>query len=251
MHRFLFDLMKKFELCFSFPDDDTHYLIPDLLDKQEPEEASEFKPEECLNFQYHYPVLPEGLLPHFIVRTHVLSQGKKYKRWRTGVILELEDCRALVKADIQERKVFISVSGPAAARRRLLAVIRSDFERIHSEIRNLNPEEMVPLPGYPDAVVPYRDIDVMEKAGEKQLKKVVGKGVLSFSINELLNGVDIAKTQRRGMGVDTLTHPVRLFYSYSHKDENLKNELETHLKLLQRQGLIDTWSDRKIPPGDE
>ena len=27
MHRFLMDLMKKFDLCFSFPEDDTHYLI--------------------------------------------------------------------------------------------------------------------------------------------------------------------------------------------------------------------------------
>ena len=37
MQRFLLDLMKKFDLCLSFPDDDTHYLIPELLDKQEPE----------------------------------------------------------------------------------------------------------------------------------------------------------------------------------------------------------------------
>jgi len=44
---------------------------------------------------------------------------------------------------------------------------------------------------------------------------------------------------------------VRLFYSYSHKDESLRNELETHLKLLQRQGLIETWHDRKIEAGEE
>ena len=75
MHRFLFDLMKKFSLCFSFPDDDARYLIPELLDKQEPEASREFKPEECLNFQYHYVVLPGGLLPRFIVRSHALSQG--------------------------------------------------------------------------------------------------------------------------------------------------------------------------------
>ncbi len=36
MHRFLMDLMRKFELCFAFTDDDTHYLIAELLDKQEP-----------------------------------------------------------------------------------------------------------------------------------------------------------------------------------------------------------------------
>src|SRR6185503_4821755 len=56
MHRFLFDLMNKFDLCFAFPDDDTHYLIPELLDKQEPVQAGEFDSDETLNFQYHYPV---------------------------------------------------------------------------------------------------------------------------------------------------------------------------------------------------
>ena len=161
MRRFILDLMKQFELCFSFPDNETHYLIPELLDKQEPLEAAAFTPETCLHFQYHYPVLPEGLLPRFIVRTHVLSEG--LRRWRTGVILAFEGCRALVKADVQDKKVFIAVTGPAAARRRLLAVIRSDFERIHRDIRNLQPQEMVPLPDYPDVVVPYQKLQVMEE----------------------------------------------------------------------------------------
>ncbi|MEE9338568.1 MAG: toll/interleukin-1 receptor domain-containing protein [Methylococcaceae bacterium] len=44
-------------------------------------------------------------------------------------------------------------------------------------------------------------------------------------------------------------HSIKLFYSYSHKDEDLRDELETHLKLLQRQGVIDTWHDRKINAG--
>lgn len=63
MHRFIIDLMKKFKLCFSFPDDDTHYLIPELLDKQEPTETEKFKPEASLNFQYHYTVLARRLAP--------------------------------------------------------------------------------------------------------------------------------------------------------------------------------------------
>ena len=39
---------------------------------------------------------------------------------------------------------------------------------------------------------------------------------------------------------------LNFFYSYSHKDETLRDELETHLKLLQRQGLINQWSDRSF-----
>ena len=45
--------------------------------------------------------------------------------------------------------------------------------------------------------------------------------------------------------------PINLFYSYSHKDEALRDTLETHLKLLQRQNVIDTWHDRKIISGTE
>ena len=249
MHSFLFDLMKKFELCFSFPDDDTHFLIPELLDKQEPAEAAEFKPEECLNFQYHYPVLTEGLLPRFIVRTHMLSEG--LSRWRTGVILEFEGNHALVKADVQDKKVFINVSGPVPGRRRLLAVIRSDFERIHHDIRNLQPQEMIPVAGLPNLIVPYKKLQVMEQRGVGEFTEVTGDDVVELDVQELLNGVDLEGTRRKERAMDERRQAVRLFYSYSHKDENLRNELETHLKLLQRRGLIETWQDRKIMPGDD
>lgn len=41
------------------------------------------------------------------------------------------------------------------------------------------------------------------------------------------------------------------FMSYSHVDEDLRNELEKHLAALKRQGAITTWHDRRIAPGDE
>jgi internalin A len=131
MHPFILDLMKKFELCFTFPDSDTYYLIPELLDIQEPEAAAAFNQAKCLNFRYEYEVLPEGLLPRFIVRTHSLSAGEH--RWRTGVILHFEEGRALVKADMVDKKVFVQVTGKAEARRRLLAVIR--IEKVAAELR--------------------------------------------------------------------------------------------------------------------
>jgi hypothetical protein len=45
--------------------------------------------------------------------------------------------------------------------------------------------------------------------------------------------------------------PVRLFYSYSHKDEALRDELITHLTLMKRQGEIAPWHDRAILAGDD
>jgi len=52
-------------------------------------------------------------------------------------------------------------------------------------------------------------------------------------------------------GVRERGDAVRLFYSYSHKDETLLDELKAHLKLLQRVGMLETWHDRRIGPGDE
>jgi tetratricopeptide (TPR) repeat protein len=43
----------------------------------------------------------------------------------------------------------------------------------------------------------------------------------------------------------------KLFFSYSHKDEELRNELETHLALLKRQGVLSSWHDRRITAGSD
>src|SRR5947209_4150426 len=44
---------------------------------------------------------------------------------------------------------------------------------------------------------------------------------------------------------------IKLFYSYSHKDEKLRDLLETHLALLKRRRVISGWHDRRIGAGNE
>ncbi len=44
---------------------------------------------------------------------------------------------------------------------------------------------------------------------------------------------------------------VEVFFSYSHKDEDLRDELATHLAMLKNQGLIKAWHDREISAGTE
>ena len=210
LNSFLFNLMRKFQLCFPFPDDDTHYLIPDLLDKESPVEAAAFRPADCLNFEYRYSMLPEGLLPRFIVRTHSMSTS--LPRWRTGVILEFEGNRALIKADVQKKRVLIAVNGPAAGRRRLLTVIRSDFEGIHAELNKPKPEAFVPLPGFEGEAVPYEDLLLLERASEPIFKKPVKDGVVEIDLAALLNGTDLKGAPNRETAVE---RAVRLLYSYS------------------------------------
>lgn len=44
---------------------------------------------------------------------------------------------------------------------------------------------------------------------------------------------------------------VEVFFSYSHKDEVLRDELANHLSILKRRGEITTWHDRQIEAGTE
>ena len=43
----------------------------------------------------------------------------------------------------------------------------------------------------------------------------------------------------------------RLFYCYSHVDEDLRNALANHLSALKRTGVITEWHDRRITAGSE
>ncbi|GAB4568468.1 MAG: hypothetical protein Tsb0020_21950 [Haliangiales bacterium] len=47
------------------------------------------------------------------------------------------------------------------------------------------------------------------------------------------------------------TRPLRLFYSCAHADEGRRARLEVHLTLLQRQGAIAAWHDRRVEPGSD
>ena len=62
--------------------------------------------------------------------------------------------------------------------------------------------------------------------------------------------------RRAGEAVQAMTGaptsaPVSLFYSYAHEDEDLREELCGHLKILERRGLVSAWHDRQIRAGED
>ncbi len=248
-HLFLLELMRKFSLCFPFHDQQDRYLVPELLGKEEPEVVESFLPTKCLNFEYHYGLLPEGLLPRFIVRTHSLSRGQA--KWRSGVVLSHEGCEALVKAESADRRVTVRVRGADAnARQRLLGIIRYDLDQIHRHFSDtLEVKEKVPMPDHPEFSVDYVKLVAFEQHGLKEFPELIGNRVVQVQVREMLNGVDF--TEQRGNVIDALRRAKSVFFSYSHEDEELRDQLDAHLKLLQRQRVISTWHDRKILPAEE
>lgn len=44
--------------------------------------------------------------------------------------------------------------------------------------------------------------------------------------------------------------PLKLFFSYAHEDQGIRNELDIHLDVLEREGIITVWWDGQITAGD-
>lgn len=94
----------------------------------------------------------------------------------------------------------------------------------------------------------------------KQLRSDEIIGVLSYAettqrrnqiAHALLNLADSIGS-RPGMGVPVQgKQQFKIFLSYSHKDEDLKEQLDVHFSGLRRSGKIATWNDRKILAGTD
>jgi internalin A len=257
VHSYLLALMRKFRLCHPLDDKGDQYLIPELLSKEEPNLEAEFPREQCLGFAYRYEaVLPEGLMPRFIVETYVHREPRL--AWRTGVVLERANSRALVRGDVQGRTVTIRVAGTGQGRRELLGIIREHFERIHRSFEKLPVTELVPIPQHPDVVVPYNDLLDYEAAGDDEYKVVIDRRPVKVSVTKLLDGVDIPGV-RRPADRSVPFHreflrdrdSVTLFISYSHKDERYRDELRGALTAYERRGDVTSWDDTCIMPGQK
>src|ERR1044072_8465768 len=227
VHPYLLALMRKFQLCHPLDDKGEKYLIPELLTKEEPDLDKEFPPDKCLGFEYHYDtVLPEGLLPRFIVETYFLRDPKLV--WRTGAALDRANCRALVRGDIQGRQVVIRVTGVGKGQRELLGVIREHFERLHRTYEKLPVTELVPIPKYPQITVPYEELLSYEWAGDDDYKVVIDRTPTTYSVADLLDGVDLPGCRDLVAVPDSIVEVYGLpylFISYAHEDERFRDEL--------------------------
>ena len=59
------------------------------------------------------------------------------------------------------------------------------------------------------------------------------------------------ETTLAGKEIMETSSALKIFISYSHKDESFKDELVTMLAGLQRRKIVDAWQDRRIEAGDD
>lgn len=172
-------------LCFPLPDSEgEEFLIPEALPVREPYVGP--WGDDLLRFRYKYGHLPRGLVPRLIVEAHdkLAARGA---RWRTGVVLEVHECRVLVRADMEGKTIDIMVDGPQAMRRSALNYVRDKFERVHRLNPEAKPEERVPLPDEPESDVSYEYLRKLEELKTESF--LPERGNRSYTIAELLDAV--------------------------------------------------------------
>lgn len=223
-HKFIIELMKKFELCVDIYNNET-FLIPDLLPLEEDYTGNW---DNSLQFQFHYENYLKSIFTRFIVKIYPYIRHNIY--WRNGVNLEYEGAEALVKVNIPEGKILIFIKGRNTNKRReLLAIIRERIKEINHSFANLPYKEKIAHPKYTNILRDYNRLLAMED--NDILEEFVEELELQIPVKEWLDGVESPEERqiRRGYNIQK---EKKIIKQKEGEIEQLEEELETKKKQI-------------------
>jgi internalin A len=235
--------MEKFELCFPLNGEEGVYLVPGLLDENQPLELKKFLVGSSRRIQFRYEdVRPPGLLPRFIVRSHTLSV--RQPRWRRGVVLARGKARALVRGDHDGRVTDVFALGEDAVDRLWLT------EFILSEMHILN--DKLPVRTFVESEGQaglWTELEVLRAEalrpdGTRAERAADGNTVL-VNARQTLREVESAEASM------PQENPLSLFICYARANERIVKQLIPSLKVLARRGYIAPWRDTDLVPGED
>jgi len=145
----------------------------------------DFDYEGALTFIIQYDFLPRSVLPRFIVNMH--KEIKDRLQWRTGVVLEDSDFKAVavVKADNVARRICIYVSGEQ--KRDYFALVLATLRRINRRFEKLKTTELIPMPDDPHTTANYKQLLQFEQHGIEIY--LPGESDKTYKIKDLLGSV--------------------------------------------------------------
>jgi internalin A len=256
-HPFILELMRAFQLCFAHEPEGgpgeaagpVRYLVPELLPEFEPEMAEPWD-QAPVRLRYTYEVLPPGLLPRFIVRTHPLSDDAP--RWRHGVVLRHGEASALIRAesDRPQLEVFV-LGGDEDTRRVLVTMVRRELEALHGEMK-MAPVETLELTGEGDRWISVKSLRQMEEPGEPTKRMpILPEGTAEVNVPLELDKLDPPESRAIDRDPATAPTPVRMFVSYAHADERALKRLDAILDVLEQHHGLVPWRDQRLIAGEE
>jgi internalin A len=261
-HGFILELMRAFQLCYASEEENgkpKRYLVPELLPEFEPVMAEDWE-RAPVRLRYRYEVLPPGLLPRFIVRTHALSDGALH--WRHGVVLRHAEAQALIReeSDRPELHVFV-LGGDDETRRVMVAIVRRELEVLHAEMRT-KPVEEIELTGEGNqdqgqgqgqwiSVQALREVEDPTTRKRKQRLPIQPDGTAEVEVSRELDKLLTPEARAIDRDPDAARAAVRMFVSYAHDDERQLKRLDSILDVLEQQHGLTPWRDKRLIAGDE
>jgi internalin A len=259
-HRFILELMRAFQLCYaSFEERDelteghgsrpVRYLVPELLPEYEPEMTEPWE-RASVRLRYRYEILPPGLLPRFIVRTHALSDDAPH--WRHGVELRHANSKALIRTESDRNELHLLVLGDDDETCRVLtAIVRRELEALHAEMK-LQPVEELALSGEKDQWIGVKALREFEQPDRPTQKlPIQPEGTAEINVTAELDKLVPPEARAIERDPATAPPPVRVFVGYARDDERQLKRLDAILDVLEQQHGLASWSDRRLIAGDE
>ena len=128
---------------------------------------------------------------------------------------------ARIKADTEDKKIFITISGRKETRREFLAIIRKEFNKIHKNFSNLDITEWVTIPEHPKIEpLNYQDLLITEDAGESTV--FVAKIRQKIDISKLLDGYASKQARQEQVYIEKQIN----YYQYGQGDNFAGDEVE-------------------------
>jgi internalin A len=164
---YIINIMMQFDLCYQYDKCNGLYIVPDQLPK-ELESEPLFLGDTPLKFIMQYDYLPSSIISRLMIR--LKNDIPAFQQWKYGMFLKNSsfDCQAKVKVDEEIKTIAIAVHGEKLRKREYFSIIRHNILDISHEFENLKIDEFIPLPGYEDRLVGYRELLGYNKAGRNQ-----------------------------------------------------------------------------------
>ena len=215
----LLTFMESCGLCFplkqkgySQSDENTYYIFPEFLPAETPEILEEFIQNTGRPKRIFRQTL--DFLPYAHVQQLIARWGLKTPIGnisRTALYVRISKGRFALTADLKQHTLTLYAE--------------TSFSK--DWLRNLLKQ------------FAYQNTNWQEITTSSDTPPTVSRTEPTGSVDVLAKAPDVVQPKIRN-----------IFFSYSHKDELYRNELETHLSMLKRKRRVEIWHDRKIVSGE-
>ena len=243
----LLRLMQKFFLTYEI-ENSGEYIVPERLQSAQPK--YDWDEKDNLFLRYEYDIfMPKGIMSQFTVQMnrYIINHDQV---WMRGVVLEREKTTAEIIETYDARKIKIKISGKN--KRDFMTIITENLDQINSQFEKMKVDKMIPCN--------CSECKTDDQPYFFEYKKL--KRRLDNNINQIDCENSFRKVNIRSL-IDEVINPekgspengaplerTKVFVSYSHKDKEWLEKVQTHLKVLNKLGLtVNKWDDTQIKSG--